>query len=167
MRAQFEKTLKSAAASGKPFFINVNIQYPHPDPSPGSNATDAEEGDSTAPKAAGAIPKRKGENAMGGKLDNLTHVYKPEEIKVPDFLEDIPPVRVEVAQYYTGVAHVDVCLNGVLEALKASGHENDTIIVFMSDHGMSFPFAKATAYFNGTTLAGHPQVSRHAAGGGP
>jgi len=149
MRTQFEKTLKSAAASGKPFFINVNIQYPHR-PFPGSNATDAEEGDSTAPKAAGGMPKRKGENAMGGKLDNLTHIYKPEEIKVPDFLEDIPPVKVEVAQYYTAVAHVDVCLYGVLEALKASGHENDTIIVFMSDHGMSFPFAKATAYYNGT-----------------
>src|SRR4051794_12593792 len=81
MRIQFEKVLKNAAASGKPFFINVNITYPHR-PFPGSNATDAEEGNSTAPKGEG----RKGENAGSGKLDNLTHIYKPEEIKVPDFL---------------------------------------------------------------------------------
>ncbi|MBI3882185.1 MAG: sulfatase [Verrucomicrobia bacterium] len=154
LREHFETTLKNAAAAKKPFFINVNIQYPHR-PFPGSGAVDAEEGDSTTPKAKakkgeGKMTKKKAAKLAGAKADDTGRIYKPEEIKVPDFLEDIPPVRVEVAQYFTAVARVDISLRGVLDALKASGHADDTIILFMSDHGMSFPFSKATAYFNGT-----------------
>ena len=151
LREHFETTLKQAATANKPFFINVNIQDPHR-PFPGSNTVDAEEGDSTQPKAEPA----KGKGKKARKLEkNKTmysemHTYTPEEIKVPDFLEDIPPVRTEVAQYYTAVARLDISLKGVLDALKASGHEDDTIVLFMSDHGMSFPFSKATVYFNGT-----------------
>ena len=37
-----------------------------------------------------------------------------------------------------------------MDALKESGHEDDTIVVFFSDHGMSMPFSKATVYRNGT-----------------
>jgi N-sulfoglucosamine sulfohydrolase len=37
-----------------------------------------------------------------------------------------------------------------MKELKASGRDTDTIVVFMSDHGMSFPFSKATVYRNGT-----------------
>ena len=165
LREHFETTLKNAAAAKKPIFINVNIQYPHR-PFPGSNAADAEEGDSTTPKAK-AKRKAKPERVAGARTAGLARIYKPQEITVPDFLEDIPPVRTEVAQYWTAVAQVDVCLKGVLDALKASGHEDDTIVLFMSDHGMSFPFSKATVYFNGTHSAvilkwpGMPAAATH------
>ena len=157
LREHFETMLKNAAEAKKPFFINLNITDPHR-PFPGSNAVDAEESESNkaaAPAAdtvaAGAKGKaKKARKQQGAKAVGTGRVYKPEEIVVPDFLEDIPPVRVEVAQYYTAVARLDVSLKGVLEALKASGHEDDTLVLFMSDHGMSFPFSKATAYFNGT-----------------
>ena len=150
LREHFETTLKHAADAKKPFFINVNIQYPHR-PFPGSGAKDAEEGDSAKPKqAAGDVPKRRAKKLAGAASAGLAHVYKPGEITVPDFLDDIPPVRAELAQYWTAVAEVDVCLKGVLDALKASGHESDTVVLFMSDHGMLLPFAKATVYFNGT-----------------
>jgi N-sulfoglucosamine sulfohydrolase len=136
--------------AGKPFFINVNIQYPHR-PFPGSNVVDAEEGDSTKPKAgAKGKARNKARKAAGAKLEGLAHVYKAGEVTVPDFLEDIPPLRTELAQYWTAVAEVDVCFKGIVEALKAGGHESDTIVLFMSDHGMSFPFSKATVYYNGT-----------------
>ena len=154
LREHFESVLKHAAEAKKPFFANVNIQYPHR-PFPGSNAKDAEEGVSAAPDGSAAQPeggvnKRKANKLATATAGDTGRIYKPEEIVVPDFLEDIPPVRTEIAQYYTAVARVDVCLKGVVEALKASGHDEDTIILFMSDHGMSFPFSKATAYFNGT-----------------
>jgi N-sulfoglucosamine sulfohydrolase len=151
LREHFETALKNAATAGKPFFINVNIQFPHR-PFPGSNAVDAEEGESSKQKAKGQgkNPKRQALKKAGAQTDEKMRVYTPEEIKVPDFLEDIPPVRKEVAQYFTAVAQMDVCLNGVLDALKASGHESDTLVLFMSDHGMSFPFSKATVYYNGT-----------------
>ena len=59
-------------------------------------------------------------------------------------------MRKEVAQYFTGVARFDVSFGKILEALKAAGHANDTLVVFLSDHGMSFPFSKASVYRNGT-----------------
>ncbi len=55
-----------------------------------------------------------------------------------------------VAQYYTSVRRFDTSFGGALAALKAAGREADTVVVFMSDHGMSFPFSKATVYRNGT-----------------
>jgi N-sulfoglucosamine sulfohydrolase len=69
---------------------------------------------------------------------------------VPTFLEDIPDVRKEVAQYWTSVRRLDQSFGGIMAALKAAGQEQNTVIVFMSDHGMSFPYSKATLYRNGT-----------------
>lgn len=150
LREHFETTLQHATAAKKPFFINVNIQDPHR-PFPGSNAKDEEEGTGKA----------------AAKPFNQMRFYRPEEIKVPDFLEDIPPVRKEIAQYFTAVARLDIALKGVLDALTASGHDGDTLVLFMSDHGMSFPFSKATVYFNGTRspvllkYPGMPTATRH------
>jgi N-sulfoglucosamine sulfohydrolase len=149
LREHFESTLKHASEQGKPFFINVNIQYPHR-PFPGSNAADPEEGAPSKGKGKAKGTLKKERKQASTKTEGLARIYTPEEIIVPDFLEDIPPVRKELAQYWTAVAQVDVCLKGVLEALAASGHDTDTIVVFMSDHGMSFPFSKATVYYNGT-----------------
>ena len=100
-------------------------------------------------KRAAAKPRNAAKRA-GAKTDGLARVYQPAEVTVPPFLEDIPPVREEVAQYFTGVARFDVALTGILAALAESGHADDTIIFFASDHGMSFPFSKATVYYNGT-----------------
>lgn len=149
LREQFETTLKQATAAGKPFFINVNITDPHR-PFPGSGATDEGESDEqpNAKKAKGNAKKAAKQKQANAKA--TTRVYNADEIKVPDFLENIPPVRTEVAQYFTAIARFDESLKGVLQALSASGHDNDTIVLFVSDHGMSFPFSKATVYRNGT-----------------
>ena len=44
----------------------------------------------------------------------------------------------------------DVAFGLVMKELVAAGRDTDTVVVFMSDHGMSFPFSKATVYYNGT-----------------
>lgn len=163
LREHFETTLANAAAAKKPFFINVNIQDPHR-PFPGSNVAEPEEEDEPAQTKGKRAQKNAEKNAEknaqknakkaakreGAKTAGLARVYKPDEVTVPTFLEDIPPVREEVAQYFTGVARFDVALAGILAALEESGHADDTIVFFMSDHGMSFPFSKATVYYNGT-----------------
>ena len=71
-------------------------------------------------------------------------------LQVPAFLEDLAPVRAELAAYFSSVARLDRGLAMVLDALAASGHADDTVVVFLSDNGMSFPFAKATVYQSGT-----------------
>jgi N-sulfoglucosamine sulfohydrolase len=142
-REHMDQLFKQVAESKKPFFINANIQDPHR-PFPGGGGVETE---GAAPAAAKKA--KKGKKAVTAN-ENLARTYKPAEVTVPDHLEDIPLVRHEVAQYFNGVARFDINLKGILESLKASGHEQDTIVLFMSDHGMSFPFSKATVYYNGT-----------------
>ena len=74
----------------------------------------------------------------------------PASVPVPGVLEDLPPVRRELAHYYASVARFDRSLGEVLDALGAAGHARDTVLLFLSDNGMSFPFAKATVFRNGT-----------------
>ena len=116
--------IKSARDAGKPFFINCNITDPHR-------------------PFYGAAQK-------GGKNpENLPHEFAPGAVTVPSFLEDVPGVRKEISQYYNSVQRLDVSIGKALDALKASGQENRTLVLFVSDHGMPFPFAKATLYHNG------------------
>ena len=153
LRADFEKCLQSAKEAGKPFFINANITDPHrPFPGAGGSDADAEGEDRPAAKKAAAKKKAATKKAQRREESDahLGRVYRPEEVIVPSFLEDIPLVRKEVAQYFNGVARFDVSFGKVIEALKAAGHADDTFVVFLSDHGMSFPFSKASVYRNGT-----------------
>src|SRR5207245_7003655 len=115
-------------------FLNANITDPHR-PFPGAAVGEKAKAKAKAAAKAGAPP---------------TKVYKPADVVVPSFLEDIPDVRKEVAQYFTGVARFDQSFGGLMEALATAGHADDTLVVFLSDHGMSFPFSKASVYRNGT-----------------
>jgi N-sulfoglucosamine sulfohydrolase len=126
--ARFRELLEEAARENKPFFINANICDPHR-------------------PFIGGVAKKKQQKDL--PLDGAK-VYKPDEVTVPAFLEDLPRVREEVAQYYSSVSRFDVAFGLVMKELKAAGSDADTLVVFMSDHGMSFPFSKATVYRNGT-----------------
>jgi arylsulfatase A-like enzyme len=46
-------------------------------------------------------------------------------------------VRQHLADYYAATAFVDAQVGRLLDALKASGHAEDTIVVFASDHGLA------------------------------
>lgn len=127
---RLREQLQAAADRKKPFFINANLTDPHR-PFPGS----AQEG-------------------LGGKknaegLGDVTP-YDPKEVTVPSFLEDLPPIRKEVAQYFTGVRRFDQGFAELLKALRESGRFDRTAILFLPDHGISMPFSKATVYRNGT-----------------
>jgi len=76
--------------------------------------------------------------------------FKPDEVPVPGFLPDLPDVRREVAQYFGSVHRMDRTVGYILKALKDSGAAADTLVLFASDHGMAFPYAKTTCYRAGT-----------------
>jgi len=71
-------------------------------------------------------------------------------VPVPGFLFDHPDVRLELAHYYSSVRRADDCFAAIIKALNESGKRNDTVIIFLSDHGMPLPFAK-TALWNHST----------------
>ena len=51
-------------------------------------------------------------------------IYKADEVTVPAFLEDLPKVREEVAQYYSSVNRFDRTFGLILAELKAAGRED-------------------------------------------
>jgi len=78
--------------------------------------------------------------------------YHPDDLKVPDFLPDQPEVRQELAEYYQAISRLDRGTGEILDALKETGHDSDTLIIFVSDNGMPFPGAKTTLYEPGVHL---------------
>lgn len=120
--------IKTARDGGKPFCLVLNVADPHkPFYAEGR-------GGQTVPDAN--VPSR---------------VFKPEEVPIPGFLFDDPVVRKELAHYYSSVRRADDCVAAILRELDASGQRDNTIILFLSDHGMPLPFAKTQVYHHSTT----------------
>jgi N-sulfoglucosamine sulfohydrolase len=80
----------------------------------------------------------------------VSRVYTPDEIEVPGYLPDLPKVREELARYYTSVRRADDIVGAILKILEDEGFLEDTLVMFISDNGSSFPFSKANAYLNST-----------------
>lgn len=78
--------------------------------------------------------------------------YDPAKIEIPPFLPKLPVVAEELADYYQAISRADTALGRVLEALKATNHSDDTLIIFISDNGMPFPGAKTNLYDPGIHL---------------
>ena len=79
-----------------------------------------------------------------------SRVYEPHEIEVPGFLADLPDVRKEIAQYYSSVRRCDDTVGAVIRALRESPLADNTLTMFLSDHGMPLPFAKTNCYLHST-----------------
>lgn len=78
--------------------------------------------------------------------------YSPDEVPVPPFLPDTPEVREGIAGYYQQISRMDHGMGLVLDALKRSGHEEETLVIFISDHGTSEPGAMGTHYEPGVRV---------------
>lgn len=79
-----------------------------------------------------------------------TRRFKPREMVIPAYLTDLPETRREYAQYFNSIRRLDDTVGRVLEALDASGFADNTLVVFITDNGSAFPFAKANAYLAST-----------------
>ena len=55
-----------------------------------------------------------------------------------------------MAQYYSSAHRCDETVGEVLRALKESGLEDSTLVMFLSDNGISMPFAKSNCYLTST-----------------
>ena len=120
-----KRFLDRAKARNKPFFLMMNTSDPHR-PFHGSVRHEAAH--------------------LKNNSSRPSRIYQPEEIEVPGFLPDLPEVRRELAQYFTSVRRADDCIGATLRALDESGLAGNTLVVFLSDNGMAFPFAKNFCY---------------------
>jgi len=120
------KFFKMARDQNKPFFLSANSHDPH----------------------RPFIGSRQDTLTWGDNMPPVTRQFTPDEVEMLGYLPDIENVRKEVAQYYGNVYRCDQNIGGVLSALKESGLEENTVVIFLSDHGASFPFSKAQCYLN-------------------
>ncbi|MEP9358528.1 sulfatase [Sphingomonas sp. KR3-1] len=130
--AEVHRAVGNAKAKGAPFFINCNVNDPHR-PFYGSPGGLKKDNNNQGPFK---IPRELG----------------PADVEVPPFLEDLPEIRTELSQYWNSVQRADIAIGQILKALRETGEEANTIVLFCNDHGMPFPFSKATGYEHGTRV---------------
>jgi len=83
-------------------------------------------------------------------------VYKPadpKKVEVPGYLPDNKDVREELSRFYGSIEFMDKSVGKILDTLKNTGFEKNTIVIFTTDHGMAFPRAKSTLYDSGIETA--------------
>ncbi|MFF0223270.1 sulfatase [Streptomyces sp. NPDC004629] len=77
-------------------------------------------------------------------------IFGSGEADPPGFLPDHPLIRKEFAEYLSSVRRCDDVIGALLDVLEGSGQAEETVVIFLSDHGMPFPFAKANCYVQST-----------------
>lgn len=132
-KSSTEEFLAQAAQAGKPWFLMANAHDPH------------------RPFAGSLQEQQMFSDAERAQIPEPSRVVSEEEgIPVPGFLPDLPGVRREYAEYLSSSRRCDDVVAAVLDALDRSGQAADTLVVFLSDNGMAFPFAKANCYLRST-----------------
>ncbi len=75
--------------------------------------------------------------------------YDPAALTVPPNHVDTPELRKSRARYYTDIAKLDANLGRVLRALENHGFASNTVLIYTTDQGAQWPFAKWGLYDQG------------------
>lgn len=119
---------RAAKGSNTPFFLTMGFVDPHRDRTRGGFGND---------EATGDVED-------GG--------YTPDRVEVPPYLQDLPEVRQELAEYYRSIHRLDRGVGMVLKELGAAGAADETLVIFVSDNGPPFINSKTTLYEAGIRL---------------
>ena len=126
--AAIERLGELGTQSGKPFFLCAGCIEPH------------------------RLTSKGEEDHMGF----LTPEFEPDEtlgVDVPGFLRDTPGTRTELAELQGAVRHMDRQMGRILAALAEQGLEENTLVVFTTDHGYAMPRAKCSVYDPGLAVS--------------
>jgi N-sulfoglucosamine sulfohydrolase len=115
-----------ARSAGKPFLLIVGYSDPH------------------------RAPQNFGNTRVWPSVARAT--YDPAKVVIPAHLPDLPEVRRDLAQYYESVSRLDSGVGLLLDVLRQTKHEGDTLVIYLSDNGRAFPGAKTTLYDEGIHL---------------
>ena len=78
--------------------------------------------------------------------------YDANAIDIPSWLPNSDEARQELMEYYQAISRVDYGVGKIIETLKDTGHDKDTLVLFLSDNGPPFPGAKTNLYEPGMRL---------------
>jgi len=81
-------------------------------------------------------------------------LYKPANLKIPTYLHDNAVTRKNLADYYAEITQLDSQVGACLKAVEDSGQADNTLVLFVSEQGSSFPYGgKWSLYDNGIRIA--------------
>lgn len=66
----------------------------------------------------------------------------PNYVMPPFPIADNVFTREDFARYLDSAKYFDLCFTKIINAIKESGYYDNSIIIFTTDHGIAFPFAK-------------------------
>jgi N-sulfoglucosamine sulfohydrolase len=138
----------------RPFFLHFATSDPHRS-YPLEVELDGSDTDALQPDLFGNVP--------GGYAGITPVVYQPDQVIVPAWLPDNAATRAELAEYYQSVSRMDQGVGRLIQILREAGVYENTLILYLSDHGAAFPGAKTTVYEPGLRsplIVRHPDVAR-------
>ena len=128
-----------AAAENRPFFISANTHDPH---RPYAGAPGEKE--SLERRFAQEIEK------LADKPDFIlppsVEIYSSQNIKAPGFVPDHELVREEFGYYLNSSHRADQFVGAMMRVLEEKDLLGNTLVIFHSDNGMHWPFAKSNVY---------------------
>lgn len=127
---------QSVFSQSSPFFLFVSLADPYRDLN----------------NAGESLEINKFGNSDQGYYGMVPTFYKPNKIDLPPFLPDKSDTRKEFAQYAQAVSRLDLGLGRFFEHLRNAGKWDNTLIVYLSSEGPSFPGAQGTLYQTGINL---------------
>ena len=100
---------------------------------------------------------------LGGKLRNLPKIYAqvekqidnlvtPDQVSIPPYYPDVPEFRKDWAEYLNSVQYTDREVGNIIRRLKEDQVLNNTVIIFMTDHGISQARGKQFLYEEGVKI---------------
>lgn len=126
-----ERFFQDAVGKESPFFLTIGYVDPHR-----------------------LLGSRGGFGNVEGNYDTRLsdRNYSPADVEIPLFLNDLPEVRQELADYYRSIHRLDQGIGMVLAALDRCGLTDNTLVLVLSDNGPPFVNSKTTLYDAGVRL---------------
>lgn len=74
---------------------------------------------------------------------------KPDDVVIPPRIFDTPEARIEMTRYVEGAEQIDRRVGKTQELIEKYLDPGNTLVMYTSDHGMPWPFAKWSLYETG------------------
>ncbi len=82
-----------------------------------------------------------------------TSGVNPNQVAPPSKNPDSPETRKDMAGFVKMAKAVDECVGEILKALNDARLDDDTLVIFTTDHGIAFPGHKCNLYDTGTGIS--------------
>lgn len=136
-----QRFLAQAKREGKPFFLAANPHDPH--------RYWARHHDETAEWIRAMMGDKWKALPNGKPYPEPSSNFDSKECPVPTPYAKSPRVQKILATYYNSVNRMDEVVGGILKTLEKSGMAKNTLVFFLSDHGMAWDLSKWSLYPSG------------------